>query len=229
MLLPGVVSGLAIFLGLVFLAYEVVLDARGQSQVWMWLGFIPARLVQSGIPGDMWPLIWTPVTHAFLHGSWTHLIMNVIWLAIFGTPVAYRYGTSGFFIAFLAGAIGGAIFYGALQLDSFSVLIGASGGVAGLTGAAMRFVFEPVIVRHDPETGEVVAAGRRLADFFRVWANVRSRTFILLWMGLNLAIPVWGAFSESGGLTIAWQAHIGGFVAGFVLPGILEKGKRKTV
>ncbi|VAW23644.1 Rhomboid family protein, partial [hydrothermal vent metagenome] len=160
------------------------------------------------------------------HGSWTHLLFNVVWLAVFGTPVARRYGSFWFYVVFFAGAIGGALFYTVLQLDQTSVLIGASGGVAALTGAAMRFVFEPIEVARNPESGEVVAMGRRMTSIAGVFSNSRARAFTLFWIGFNLAIPIYGVIVGAEGPSIAWQAHIGGFLAGFLLPSLIERRKK---
>ena len=52
---------------------------------------------------------WTAVTYAFLHGSWTHVVLNCVWLAAFGTPVARRCGTWRFLVLALASAVGGAL------------------------------------------------------------------------------------------------------------------------
>ncbi len=222
-LLPKAVMILAILLIVIHAAYEFSLDDSGKLEVWIWLGLIPARFYNTTVPGGMWPLLWTPITHAFLHGDWTHLGMNVVWLAIFGTPVARRYGGLRFLAVFIIGAVGGAGLYLVFNLESSGVLIGASGGVAGLTGAAMRFVFEPVQMARHPKTGAVVVLGRKLASIMGIWANPRARAFTLFWLGINLFIPIYGLFSASDGPLIAWQAHIGGFVVGLILPSIIER------
>lgn len=224
-LLPKAVTILAMMLIVIHGAFEFALDHSGQLQFWLWFGLIPARLVDPTIAGGMLPLIWTPITHALLHGSWTHLFLNVVWLAIFGTPVARRYGAFWFYVVFFVGAIGGAAFFIMLQIDQSNVLIGASGGVAALTGAAMRFVFQPVEAVRDPKSGETIVLGRKLASMVEVFTNSRSRAFTLFWIGFNLAIPVYGAFVGSEGPNIAWQAHIGGFVVGFLLPSLIERAK----
>ena len=61
--------------------------------------FIPARydstLVQDGVlPGGFGAEIWTFVTYAFIHGSWTHLIVNSVWLLPFGSAIARRFARS---------------------------------------------------------------------------------------------------------------------------------------
>lgn len=215
---------LAIFLLVIHAAYEFSLDNEGKIQVWLWLGFIPSRIMEANwVPGGYFPLLWTPITHAFLHGDWTHVMMNVAWLAIFGTPVARRYGTVAFVLVFLVGALGGVAFYAALQLYSGSVLIGASGGVAGLTGAAMRFVFQPIETARDPETGEIRALGRKTASFIEMWQSKQARWFTLFWLSINLALPAYGFVMGSEGPMIAWQAHIGGFIVGLMLPSIFDR------
>ncbi len=45
--------------------------------------------------------LWTLLTYAFLHGSWTHVLLNTIWLIAFGPPVARRFGAPRF-LAFMA-------------------------------------------------------------------------------------------------------------------------------
>ena len=129
------------------------LDADGQRQLILWFGFIPLRLgAFSTDAAEALPLLWTPITHAFLHGGWEHLILNVAWLAIFGTLVARRYGSLATVGLFLLSAIAGAA---AFALTSYlragqGIADRRSGGVAGLTGAAVRFIFQPVLFGKAP-------------------------------------------------------------------------------
>ena len=133
------------------------------------------RLIAGGeIDGGFWPLIWTPFTHAFLHAGWDHLIINLLWFAIFATPVARRYGGVAMTVLFLVSAAAGALLFAATTLPQVQILIGASGGVAGLTGAASRFIFQPVIVARDPATGQPRVLGRRLASLVRDLRRTRG-------------------------------------------------------
>jgi membrane associated rhomboid family serine protease len=213
-LFPGVITALLGLLIAVHLAASL-LDPLGQALLIYWFAFVPSRV-------DLLPLVWTPFTHALLHAGWEHLLINSAWLAIFGTPVARRYGPIPTIGIFMISAAAGA---GAFVLTSpfgTAFLIGASGGVAGLTGAAMRFIFQPVIMARDPETGEPVVLGRRLASFGELMRNSRSRWFTIIWVGLNAAVPLLPLFGGAES-AIAWQAHLGGFAAGLLLVPLFER------
>ncbi|UYO00579.1 MAG: rhomboid family intramembrane serine protease [Devosia sp.] len=222
-LLPGAVTVLAGLLIAIHAASTMVLNLEGQEQFLVWFAFQPIRIVVGAQdPSFLVPLLWTPFTHAFLHGGWDHLLINVAWLVIFATPLARRYGAVPMLLLFLISAAAGAALFAVSTLYSGVYLIGASGGVAGLTGAATRFIFQPVLVGRHPETGETIALGRRLASLGEVFTNPRSRYFTLIWLVLNAAVPLLPLLTGTS-LGIAWQAHIGGFVAGLLLVGLFER------
>ncbi len=226
-LLPGAVMSLVGLMIAIQAAQSLVLGQQGQLQLVMWFGFVPMRVWQpDAVPGGWVPLLWTPLTHAFLHAGWEHVLLNSAWLAIFGTPVARRYGTPKFLIMFAICAVIGAFTFLILASPDAFVLVGASGGIAGLTGAAMRFVFQPVEIARHPETGETIVLGRRLARFGDVLRDTRARFFIIFWLGINALMPVLPALTGGMQMQIAWQAHLGGFIAGFLLVPLLERRKR---
>lgn len=227
-LLPGVVSALVGVMVAIHLARAFVLKESGDITLVYWFGFIPLRaLVPAEFDWGWIPLLWTPFTHAFLHVGWEHLLINCAWLAIFGTPVARRYGAIPTVILFLVSALAGALFFAATTLPHLQVLLGASGGIAGLTGAACRFMFQPVLFARDPETGEPRVLGRRTASLAELIRNQRAAFFIAVWVILNAAVPFLPLLTgqEAG---IAWQAHLGGFIAGLLVVPLFDCRPRET-
>lgn len=220
--LPAVVMGLAIFLFLIELAAVVVLGDTGKSTLVFWFGFIPWRFIHAETIGEWLPFTLTTISHAFLHGGWEHLLINIAWLVIFGTPVARRYGPSGFLAIFVLSSIAGALAFSLNGASEFKVLVGASGGIAGLTGAAVRFMFQPMQYAVHPETGERIMLGQKLATFAQLMIDRRARFFIIIWVGLNGIAPLLPLFFEDMQVQIAWEAHLGGFFAGLLLVQLVE-------
>ncbi|MDB5622927.1 MAG: rhomboid family intrarane serine protease [Devosia sp.] len=222
-LLPGSVTALCGVLVAIHLASTVILNTDGLNQLIFWGAFLPLRIVAAGDDLSLaWPLLWTPLTHAFLHGGWDHLLVNVAWLAIFATPVARRYGAWPMLVMFCVASIAGAAAFAATTLWNGAYLIGASGGVAGLTGAAVRFIFQPMLIGEDPQTGERVILGRRLASLQGLFRDKRARMFVLIWVALNAAVPLLPMLTGTD-VGVAWQAHLGGFFAGLLMVGLFER------
>jgi membrane associated rhomboid family serine protease len=223
-LLPLAVTALCGLLLAIQAADTLVLNDQGRELVLTWFAFVPYRLIDpESVPGGWLPLIWTPFTHAFLHGGWQHVIFNSVWLAVFATPVAQRYGAPRMLILFLVGAFVGAAAFAATTLPQVQILVGASGGIAALTGAAVRFIFQPPVVGIDPETGDRVLLGRRLATLGEFVRNPTARFFSLVWIVLNGIVPLLPMLMGTAAVEVAWQAHLGGFLAGVLLVPLLER------
>jgi membrane associated rhomboid family serine protease len=176
--------------------------------------FIPLRY-SGAFELDLYALT-SPVTYAFLHGDFAHLLINMIWLAAFGPPLANRFGPwlfLSFWIFAALAAVG--LHYLVYPLDE-APLIGASGAVSGMMGAAARYGF-----RTDRLAGKPVFGGPRLS----VAAALSSRTvvvFLAVWMAVNLVSGL-GLLSPGMENPIAWEAHIGGFLAGFFCVALFDR------
>ncbi len=204
-LAPAIVFFL-VLMGTIHLVRSLILPPGLDRLVLYWFAFIP-EIASYGLFGLLHQL-WAAVTYSLLHGSWPHFFMNGVWLAIFGSPLALRMGTWPFVLFWIATAFSAAAFHFAIDPFSPSILVGASGAISGMMGAATRLGF-----RVDRHRAQRAFAGRpmTLDEVMRSRAVV---AFIVIWLVLNL---ITGLFLPMGGTAIAWQAHIGGFVAGFFL------------
>ena len=125
-LLPGAVSALAAVLIVIHLASTFVLNQDGMIQLVFWFAFQPLRWVAMSQDWSLGlPLLWTPFTHALLHGGWEHLLVNVAWLVIFATPIERRYGAGPMLAMFFVSAAAGAALFAATTMLSGAYLIGA--------------------------------------------------------------------------------------------------------
>ena len=177
--------------------------------------FLPARydvpLTEQGLA---W--LWSPVTYSFLHGSWEHVIFNAFWMVAFGAPVVRRIGTLRFALFWCLSAAAAVALHLALHWGEVTVVIGASGVVAGLMGAAARFVFAP--------SGAIDRQSAHLNPRLTVRESLANRSVLFftgIWFAMNLLIGT-GLFAISGAESVAWEAHIGGFLFGFLLFGLFD-------
>lgn len=222
--LPPALLALCVLLVAIQAASDFLLNQAARELLLGWFAFIPYRAIEPGaFDGGLWPLLWTPFTHAFLHAGWEHVGLNVVWLAIFGTPVTQRYGAVRMYALFLLGALVGAIAFAATTLPQVQVLLGASGGIAALTGGAVRFIFQPPVVVVNEKTGERHFLGRKLATLGEFVRNPTARFFSIVWIVLNGIVPIIPMLTGNTDLQVAWQAHIGGFLAGLLLVPLLER------
>ncbi len=185
------------------------------------LAFIPGRLggFAAELPGGQVAVVTAFVTHLFVHGDATHLVINSAWLLAFGSPVARR--TSALrFLAFLAlTGIAGALLYFAVNGPVLILVVGASGAISGLMGAAFRFLFVGIA---NAAGGHFDMQGAPLASLSATLRDRRVLMAVAGWTLLNMLLA-WGAAGLTEAAGIAWEAHLGGFFAGFLLYGLFER------
>jgi membrane associated rhomboid family serine protease len=173
---------------------------------------------------------WTLLTYAFLHGSWTHVLLNSVWLIAFGPPIARRFGSGRFLLFMAVTAIFSALAHWVSAPMNFSPLIGASGADSGLMGAATRFMFQPgaplgpsATVVGRPEIESIPAARLR-----GVFVDRRAMIFLVIWLMTNF---IFGAGAQTLGFSdapVAWVAHLGGFFSGLVLFPLFDRPFRRS-
>lgn len=161
---------------------------------------------------------WTLLTYAFLHGSWTHVLLNSVWLIAFGPPIARRFGSGRFLLFMAVTAIFSALAHWASAPMDFSPLIGASGADSGLMGAATRFMFQPgAPLGPSAPIGEPEIESIPAATLRGVFVDRRAMIFLGIWLITNF---IFGAGAQTFGFSdapVAWVAHLGGFFSGLVL------------
>ena len=170
------------------------------------------------------PPYWSVVTYALLHGSWAHILLNGVWLAAFGTPVARRCGAVRFLALGLAAAVGGAAAHFLADPTSVMPMIGASAAVSGMMGAAVRFAFGTGAGRPGEWPGQSVDEPR--LSLFGVLKNSRAALFVAVWFVTNLLFGMAAAPLGITDASIAWEAHIGGFVVGLLIFPVLDRSQR---
>jgi len=172
-------------------------------------GYVPWNLIsQLGtryVPpmGAFLPLF----TSMFLHGSWLHLIFNMLALWIFGDNVEDYLGHLRYLVFYLVCGIAAALFHTALNLSSTIPTVGASGAIAGVMGA--YFLLYP--------RARVLTLVVPFFFWFFVWLPawvVLGYWFVAQF--LSGAATSIAAHSGSSS-TIAFWAHVGGFLAGMLL------------
>ncbi len=150
----------------------------------------------------------SPVTYSFLHGSVAHLLINMVWLAAFGSPLANRLGALRFAIFWVVSSIAAVALHYSLHSMDNAPLVGASGAIAGMMGAAARFGF-----RVDRSAGKPAFEGAILPVSI-VFRSRTVMTFLVVWMVVNLVTGIYG-LGPGIDNRIAWEAHVGGFLVGF--------------
>ena len=186
------------------------------------LAFIPARYSGSAaeLPGGYVTSVTSFVTYMVVHGGWTHLLVNVLWMLAFGSAVARRIGDRGFYEFSILCGIAGALTHLAFHWGAMAPVVGASAAISGQMAGALRFIF---FAKRRPgeRTPDFVSAP--LASLGDTLRDHRIVGFLLFWVALNAYFgltSVWVGGSEGG---IAWEAHIGGFVCGLLIFGFFDK------
>jgi len=172
----------------------------GDSFITQW-AFVPTRFLANPV-GDFITLL----TSMFMHGSWLHLGSNMLYLWIFGDNVEDRFGQAKFLIFYLLCGLGATFAQLAFSLDSSIPNLGASGAIAGVLGAYVLLF---------PQSRVSVLQGQRVVP-------VPALFVIGFWFVLQL-------FSSIGSITqtadtggVAYMAHVGGFITGFILTTVLR-------
>jgi membrane associated rhomboid family serine protease len=212
--LPVIVIALIAVCAAIHLVRIYVLNADQDFALLVRAAFIPVRY--SGQYDIDFYAFSSPFTYAFLHGGFAHLAVNMVWLAAFGSPLANRLGPLRFMLFWVVTGLAAAGLHYLIHPDDPSPLIGASGAISGMMGAAARFGF-----RIDRSMGKPAFAGA-IWPIPMVFRSRGAVTFLAIWMIINVATGIYG-FAPGVDDRIAWEAHIGGFVVGFFAINLFDR------
>lgn len=212
---PRVVVGLILFLVAAHVARISV--PLLSDQLINRYAFIPARyshafLTTHNVDPGSWIDRAVPfVSYMALHNDFTHLAVNSLWLLAFGPIVARRFGAVLFLGFFLICGIAAALTHLAFNWGSLTPVIGASGAISGLMGVGLRLL--------PTQAPWAVPGDNHLAPIF----SRQIIIFSVIWLAINLAAGLtgFGLAGEEG--LIAWQAHVGGYLAGLLLAGPFDR------
>jgi membrane associated rhomboid family serine protease len=203
---PWLIAGLAVAHGLRIWA------PPGQALALVFqYGLVPARYSRAFLesrmlnPGPIWEQLLPFVTYMGLHNDWTHLGINCLWLLAFGPIVARRFGALLFLSFFIVCGVAGGLTYLVFNWGSENPVVGASGAISGLMGAAVRMLPGQVPWAQPGEAPLAPLFSRQIMVFTGVWLVV------------NLAAGLTGLGMGTQSVAVAWQAHLGGFAAGLLL------------
>jgi membrane associated rhomboid family serine protease len=211
-----------LFAGIMIAIHAIRAELLTRAQdVWVLVlfAFIPARYGQEA---SLYPFplaaFWTPLSYSLLHADWMHVTVNLLWLAAFGSPLAVRIGNLRLLVLTIVTSLGGALMHYLWYVGDSAPMIGASAIVSGYMGAAARFAFQP------GGRGRLNIHGPAL-PLARSFTDTRFLTFLAVWLGLNFVFGS-GLVPLAGEAGIAWQAHVGGFIAGILAFSLLDRPAR---
>jgi membrane associated rhomboid family serine protease len=179
----------------VFLLYWPAGTEETVNQVFQNWGMVPAN-ISSG------QRLYSPLTSMFIHGGWFHLGLNMLFLRIFGDNLEAEMGALPYLFFYLICGLIAVMMQYVSGFYSPVPVAGASGAVAGVMGG--YFLMFP----------------RARVEMLLYLVVVLRVVAVPAWLLLSLwfALQVWGGLStQSGSSSVAFWAHIGGFLAGVAL------------
>jgi len=163
----------------------------------------------SGTPSFFFPLF----SYMFVHAGIIHLLSNMWFLWVFGKNIEYRIGHFRYFIFYILCGIASGYFHIIFNPSSTVPCVGASGAVSGVIGAYMILYPRAKILTLVP------------IYFFIKAIEIPAFIFIIIWLLIQVTGAI-SSLSHEGG-SVAWWAHFGGFLWGFLTVLLFKQDKLK--
>jgi len=151
------------------------------------------------------PVYFNFLSSMFMHGGFSHIFGNMLFLWVFGDNIENRLGHIRYLIFYLLCGIAAALGQILLQTDSIIPMLGASGAISGVLGGYL-LLFPRRSVR---------------AIIFNFFTTVPAYVALGIWIVYQIVL---GYLTPPGTGGVAYAAHIGGFIAGLILVKIFAIG-----
>jgi len=218
---PRIVTWVAVVLTAVQIVRDLLPDELDLTFL-LALAFIPARYSGAALelPGGYVTAVTSFVTYMAVHSGWIHLAVNLLWMLAFGSAVARRMSGSDFLLFSILCGVAGALTHLVLHFGDMTPVIGASAAISGQMAGALRLIFKP---QRRQGARVLDYASTPAMDLKETFSDKRMLGFLIFWVALNAyfglsAVKIAG---ENG--SIAWEAHIGGFLCGLLLFGAFDR------
>jgi len=192
--------------------YQLHLGPQGESALFLKGGAVAAKLSQLKLIGSRqsWAILATMFSSLFLHGGWVHLLGNMWFLWLFGEALEDDLGHLRFLGFYLFSGFFACLFHVLAASTLSAPLIGASGAIAGVLGGYLvRLPQSPI----------------RTVVFWHLkveMVNIPAFVWLCLWLALQF-------YGLRRGGTVAWVAHLGGFITGLLTVSLFTPLKRPAL
>jgi membrane associated rhomboid family serine protease len=148
----------------------------------------------------------------FIHGGFFHLLGNMLFLWTFGPQTETCFNIDfdhrhrprnsfwQFLLVYLLCGVGAVLLFSVFNVNSQTVLIGASGAISGVLGASAKLLWKEY-------------RKMDILIFYRIPARIEANHYMVYWIAVQIAFHI--LFSKAS--TVAYLAHIGGFLTGVLL------------
>ncbi|MDI6906284.1 MAG: rhomboid family intramembrane serine protease [Thermoanaerobacterales bacterium] len=207
-----VVNVILIALNLAVFLYESGLTESELTRLFNSYGVVPAvqgKILDNPLNLDAWIPMFTTI---FLHGSWLHILGNMLYLWVFGDNVEDAMGHRNYLFFYLGAGLAGSFAHIFANPESMVPTVGASGAIAGVMGAYFVTFRRSRILTLVP------------IFIIPVLTELPAVIFLFLWFALQMVNGLVSAAVP--GNTVAWWAHIGGFALGMLLGRVIGPRRR---
>lgn len=202
---PAVITWTLIAVNSVIFLYMIWLPYEGLNSLYYQYGLVPIRYTQpewahlAGFPTDYY---FSFLSSLFLHASWTHILLNMWMLWIFGDNIEDRMGPARFLMFFLICGVAAGATHMLSNSTSPIATVGASGAIAGVLGAYyLLFPFARIVI---------------WIPLTPIFFPIPAIAFLGFWVIIQIGAATAPASGQDYA-DVAWWGHLGGFFAGLAI------------